>query len=82
MDRASVLVMAPLSARERGDRGRDASPAPIPAEGLAIVCPVCDQRFRPRAWTPSSTRHSDRGQGGFKQGAFLRLRTRDMQPGW
>jgi hypothetical protein len=79
-DRVPALGMAPWPACKRGDSRLDAPPTQIPAEGLTIVGSISDQFLGPRAWTPSSTRHVDHGQGGFRQRALVRLCTCDMQP--
>ena len=79
-DRAPTLGMAPWSADKRGDRGLDAPPTQVPPKGLAVVGFISDQFLRSRAWTSLSPRHSYGGQGRFGQRAFVRLRTRDMEP--
>jgi hypothetical protein len=65
--RPPALGALPGSPSEGGNRGLDASPAQIPAEGLAIVGAVRDQLRGPRAWPPPPAGH--RRQNRFSQRA-------------
>src|SRR5688572_6372377 len=72
-NRPPALGTLPGAPSERGNRRLDASPAQIPAEGVAIIGSIRDQLLGPRAWPPPPAWHLHRGQRRLSQRAFMGL---------